>query len=75
MPVYKSKVNLESDKFTQNNDDMSMLVKERKNILDRAKTKSDEKKSRFQERGQLTPRQRLDALIDPESELLDLKYL
>ncbi len=72
MPVYKSKVNLESDKFTQNNDDMSMLVKERKNILDRAKTKSDEKKSRFQERGQLTPRQRLDALIDPESELLDL---
>ena len=34
MPVYKSKVNLESDKFTQNNDDMSMLVKERKNILE-----------------------------------------
>ena len=43
MPVYKSKVILESDKFTQNNDDMWMLVKERKNILVRAKNKSDEK--------------------------------
>ena len=48
------------------------FIKQRKNILDRAREKSDEKKPRFQERGQLTPRQRLDALVDPDSEFLDL---
>ena len=72
MSIFNSKVDSESNQFTQNSDDMLNLIKQRKNILDRAREKSDEKKPRFQERGQLTPRQRLDALVDPDSEFLDL---
>ena len=72
MSIFNSKVDSESNQFTQNSDDMLNLIKQRKDILDRAGEKSDEKKPRFQARGQLTPRQRLDALIDPDSEFLDL---
>ena len=72
MSVFNSKVDLESDQFKQYSDDMLELIKQRKRILDRAKTKSNEKNPRFEKRGQLTPRQRLDALIDPESESLYL---
>ena len=72
MSIFNSKVDSESNQFAQNSDDMLNLIKQRKNILDRAREKSDEKKPRFQERGQLTPRQRLDALVDPDSEFLDL---
>ena len=72
MSILNSKVDSESNRFAQNSDDMLNLIKQRKNILDRAREKSDEKKPRFQERGQLTPRQRLDALVDPDSEFLDL---
>ena len=72
MSIFNSKVDSESNRFAQNSDDMLNLIKQRKNILDRAREKSDEKKPRFQERGQLTPRQRLDALVDSDSEFLDL---
>ena len=72
MSIFNSKVDSESNQCTQNSDDMLNLIKQRKNILDRAREKSDEKKPRFQERGQLTPRQRLDALVDLDSEFLDL---
>ena len=64
MSVFNSKVDLESDQFKQYSDDMLKLIEQRKRIMDRAKTKSNEKTPRFEQRGQLTPRQRLDALID-----------
>ena len=72
MSIFNSKVDSESSQFIQNRDDMLNLIEKRKDILDRSRKKSDEKKSRFQERGQLTPRERLNALIDPDSEFLDL---
>ena len=72
MSIFNSKVDSESSQFIQNRDDMLNLIERRKDILDRSRKKSDEKKSRFQERGQLSPRERLNALIDPDSEFLDL---
>ena len=72
MSIFNSKVDSESSQFIQNRDDMLNLIEKRKDILDRSRKKSDEKKSRFQERGQLSPRERLNALIDPDSEFLDL---
>jgi len=72
MSIFNSKVDAESSQFIQNRDDMLNLIEKRKDILDRSRKKSDEKKSRFQERGQLSPRERLNALIDPDSEFLDL---
>ena len=72
MSIFNSKVDSESSQFIQNRDDMLNLIEKRKDILNRSRKKSDEKKSRFQERGQLSPRERLNALIDPDSEFLDL---
>ena len=72
MSIFNSKVDSEASQFIQNRDDMLNLIEKRKDILDRSRKKSDEKKSRFQERGQLSPRERLNALIDPDSEFLDL---
>ena len=72
MSIFNSKVDSESSQFILNRDDMLNLIEKRKDILDRSRKKSDEKKSRFQERGQLSPRERLNALIDPDSEFLDL---
>ncbi len=72
MSIFNSKVDSESSQFIQNRDDMLNLIEKRKDILDRSRKKSDEKKSRFQERGQLSPREILNALIDPDSEFLDL---
>ena len=72
MSIFNSKVDSESSQFIQNRDDMLNLIEKRKDILDRSRKKSDEKKSRFEERGQLSPRERLNALIDPDSEFLDL---
>ena len=43
MSVFNSKVDLESNQFKQYSDDMLELIKQRKRILDRAKTKSNEK--------------------------------
>ena len=48
------------------------ILHKRDEILNRAKLKSDEKKPRFDERGQLTPRERLETLIDPGSEFIEL---
>ena len=37
MSIFNSKVDSESNQFAQNSDDMLNLIKQRKNILDRAR--------------------------------------
>ena len=73
MSIFNSKVDSESSQFIQNRDDMLILIEKRKDLLDRSRKKSDEKKSRFQERGQLSPRERLNAIIDPENVTAPIK--
>ena len=45
MSIFNSKVDSESSQFNQNRDDMLNLIEKRKDILDRSRKKSDEKKS------------------------------
>lgn len=69
---YKSKVNIESESYLKNRDDMLKLITKLRNIEKRGVNASERKRSRFEERGQLTPRERLNALIDPGSEFVEL---
>ena len=70
--MFESKVRIESDQFLINKKQMEKLIQKRNELLERAINKSDEKKPRFKKRGQLTPRERLAALIDPGSEFIEL---
>ena len=70
--VYNSKVNTKSNNYIDNRKDMLELVNKLRGLENRASELSERRKARFLERGQLTPRERLSKLLDPNSEYLDL---
>ena len=61
MPVYNTKIDLSSKDFKKNNQDMIGLIEKMVEIQSRAEKLSEERRPRFIERGQLTPRERMDA--------------
>ena len=65
MTVFSSKLNTQSPTFAENRQAMLDLVERLRALESRAAAKSDERRPRFQERGQLTPRERLSQLLDP----------
>ena len=72
MPQFQSKINPQSKQFSQNHETMMNLIEKTEILIQRAKDTSDKKRSRFEERGQLTPSNRLKALLDPNSEFVEL---
>jgi len=72
MPVYKTKVDSSSNDFKKNNQDMIKLIEKMVEIQSRAERLSEERRPRFIERGQLTPRERISALIDPGMPFVEL---
>ena len=72
MPQFQSKINPQSKQFSQNHAAMMNLIEKTEILIQRAKDTSDKKRSRFEERGQLTPSNRLKALLDPNSEFVEL---
>tara|TARA_B100001123_G_scaffold448749_1_gene611179 strand:- start:10679 stop:12301 length:1623 start_codon:yes stop_codon:yes gene_type:complete len=72
MPQFQSKINPQSKQFSQNHAAMMNLIEKTEILVQRAKDTSDKKRSRFEERGQLTPSNRLTALLDPNSEFVEL---
>ena len=65
MARFVSKINTGSESFAKNRADMLALI-ERLQILNaRGAAISEKPKPRFEERGQLTPRERLARLLDP----------
>jgi len=72
MAKFQSKIDPQSKQFSQNNSAMMNLIDKKNNLVKRAKETSDKKRHRFEKRSQLTPRDRLNALIDPSSEFLEL---
>ncbi len=72
MTVYVSKINTSSETFATNRSEMLALVDELHQLKDRAKQLSERRRSRFEERGQLTPRERLARLLDPGMPFLEL---
>ena len=60
------------DEYTQNRAGMLALVDQLEQLRGRAATLSEKRRPRFEERGQLTPRERLHRLLDPGMPLLEL---
>lgn len=65
MPVYRSSLDIQSESFAENRAAMLGLVETLRDLENRAAAKSEERRPRFEERGQLTPRERLSQLLDP----------
>ena len=65
MTTYKTRVSTSSETFKKNRADMLGLIDKLTELNGRARRKSEKRKSRFEQRGQLTPRERLARLLDP----------
>ena len=72
MAVYESKINTKSNKYLTNRAEMLALVQKLRDIESRSGELSERRRPRFEERGQLTPRERLSSLIDPNTEFVEL---
>ena len=55
MAVFTSKINSKSDLFNKNRADFAKLIKKMEDIHSRAERVSERRRSKFIERGQLTP--------------------
>ena len=72
MAVFTSKINSKSDLFNKNKDDFIKLIKKMEDIHSRAEKVSERRRSKFIERGQLTPRERLYKLLDKDEIFIEL---
>lgn len=72
MAVFQSRVDITSDAFKANRNDMLERVRELREIESRAATLSEARRPVFERRGQLTPRERLAQLLDPGMPFLEL---
>lgn len=65
MSVFSSKINTQSESYARNRADMLELIDKLDDLNSRGRNKSEQRKPRFEQRGQLTPRERLSRLLDP----------
>jgi len=72
MTEFCSKITETSDIFLQNRRDMLALVDKMRALEARAKALSEKRRPVFDKRGQLSPRERLSALLDPGMPYLEL---
>jgi geranyl-CoA carboxylase beta subunit len=75
MPVFQTRVNVSSDSFLQNREDMLRLVDELRVLEQRAVAASERRRATFEQRGQITPHERLAHLLDPGMPFLRLHTL
>ena len=72
MAIFKTKMDRESEDFEQNRFEMLNLIDKLRGLEKRASDLSEKRRPRFEERGQLTPRERLSSLLDPGMPFLEL---
>ncbi|MCP5087116.1 MAG: acyl-CoA carboxylase subunit beta [Rhodobacteraceae bacterium] len=72
---YVSKTNPNSEDFLTNRKDMLALVSKLRELEASAAELSEKRRGRFEERGQITPRERLARLLDPGMPVLHLHTL
>ncbi|MDP6566840.1 MAG: carboxyl transferase domain-containing protein [Alphaproteobacteria bacterium] len=72
MGVFASKLSTGTEAFATNRQDMLALMDDYHEIRSRAEALSERRRPRFEERGQLTPRERLLRLLDPGMPFLEL---
>ena len=65
MTVFQTKVNTSTEAYRQNYADMTAIVDKLNELNARAPARSAKRKERFEQRGQLLPRERLARLLDP----------
>jgi geranyl-CoA carboxylase beta subunit len=75
MAVFQSRVAPGSEAWLANRRDMLALVAQLREIEDRAAALSERRRPVFEQRGQLTPRERLARLLDPGMPFLELYNL
>ncbi len=75
MPVIKSSVDRNSETFQANRDAMLALVDEMRGLENAVVANSARSKARFEQRGQLLPRERMDLLLDRGAPFLELSTL
>ena len=75
MPVFKSKINVNSDSYKDNRADMLTLIDKLNELNSRAPKISASKKPKFDKRGQLLPRERLARLLDPGMPYLEISNI
>jgi geranyl-CoA carboxylase beta subunit len=64
MIAFESRINTSSDQFAKNKDDLLKLVEKMRALEKRAEAKSELRRPVFDKRGQLSPSERLSALLD-----------
>lgn len=72
MSVFASRLSATTEEFSTNRGDMLALMDEYLELKRRAEAHSEKRRARFEERGQLTPRERLLRLLDPGMPFLEL---
>ncbi len=72
---FSSKINTQSDAFARNRAEMLELIDKLRDLNARGRIKSEQRKPRFEQRGQLTPRERLSRLLDPGMPFLTIGNL
>ena len=72
MSIYQSGITPSSPGFVENREMMLALVNELRELEKRAEALSEKRRARFEERGQLTPRERVAHLCDPGMPFLAL---
>ncbi|MCV0393798.1 MAG: acyl-CoA carboxylase subunit beta [Rhizobiaceae bacterium] len=75
MPVLDSTLDPASDAFRANADRMAARLAEVRAIEEKIRLNSDAKRPVFAARGQLTPRERVERLLDPDEPFLELMSL
>ena len=65
MTVFNSRINPKSDSFRRNREEMLAHIEHLQRLNTRGAMISEQRRPRFEERGQLTPRERLARLLDP----------
>ena len=72
MPVFQRRILAGTYSFAAKRRDMLALVKRQREYEARAVTLSEKRRARFEQRGQLTPRERLARLLDPGMPFVEL---
>lgn len=75
MPVFKTKLQTNSEAYKKNREEMLALVERMEALQARAKAASEKRMTRFRERNQLSPRERLSHLLDPGMPFLELQNM
>lgn len=75
MPVYQSRIDTTSETYADNRAGMLSLIEKLEGLNARGAILSEKRRPRFEERGQLTPRERLSTLLDPGMPFLTIGNL